>query len=150
MRPDEAGVAGFFEDLPVLMFVLVGVTTLILCGTWVSKSLNALNAQEELDSLAENLVNSVMSSLLRPETSGIVPSVSSVQAIDISQIAAGVVGQRHYLVAIIVRYPSYCSLNKGSDNDTAPPDATGYCSRLLNVLDANERIVMLEVKAIVW
>jgi hypothetical protein len=150
MKADDAGVAGFFEDLPVLMFVLVGVATLVLCGTWVSRNLNAVQVQEELDSLAEDLVNSVMSRLLRPETPGLMPSVTSARNVDISDIASRVVGERHYLIAIIARYPSYTWLNTGSDNDTALPNTTGYCSRLLNVLDGYGSTIMLEVRAIVW
>lgn len=150
MKADDSGVAGFFEDLPVLMFVLVGVATLVLCGTWVSRSLNAIHDQEELDSLAENLVNSVMSRLLRPETPGLMPSVSSVQSVNVSDIASRVVGERHFVVAIIARYPAYAWLNIGSDNDTALPDATGYSSRLLNALDGSGRTTVIEVRAIVW
>lgn len=150
MDADDSGVAGFFEDLPVLMFVLVGVATLVLCGTWVSRNLNAVQVQEELDSLAEDLVNSVVSQLLRPETPGLMPSVSSAQNVDIPDIASRVVGERHYLIAIISRYPSYTWLNTGSDNDTTLPNATGYCSQLLNVLDGYGRTVLLEVRAIVW
>lgn len=150
MNADDAGVAGFFEDLPVLMFVLVGVATLVLCGTWVSRNLNAVQVQEELDSLAEDLVDSVVSRLLRPETPGLIPSVSSAQNFNISDVASKVVGERHYMIAFIARYPSYTWLNAGSDNETALPIATGYCSRLLNVLDGCGRTIMLEVKAIVW
>jgi hypothetical protein len=150
MKADDAGVAGFFEDLPVLMFVLVGVATLVLCGTWVTRNLNAVQAQEELDSLAEDLMNSVMSRLLRPETPGLMPSLSSAQNVDLSDIASRVVGEKHYLIAIIARYPSYTWLNTGSDNDTGLPNTTGYCSRLLNVFDGYGRTIMLEVRAIVW
>ncbi len=150
MKADDSGVAGFFEDLPVLMFVLVGVATLVLCGTWVSRSLNAINDQEELDSLAEDLVNTVMSRLLRPETPGLMPSVSSVHSVNVSDIASRVVGERHFVVAIIGRYPAYAWLNIGSDNDTDLPDATGYSSRLLNALDGSGRTTVIEVRAIVW
>jgi len=150
MKADDGGVAGFFEDLPVLMFVLVGVVTLVLCCTWVSRNLNAVQVQEELDSLAEDIVDSVMSRLLKPETPGLAPSASSAQKMDILDIASRVSGGRHYLVAMIARYPSCTWLNTGSDTNTVPPDATGYCSRLLNVIDGYERIVVLEVRAIVW
>ncbi len=150
MKADDAGVAGFFEDLPVLMFVLAGVATLVLCGTWVSRNLNTVQVQEELDSLAETLVDSLLSRLLRPETPGLIPPVSSAQDVNIAAIASSVAGERHYLVAIIARYPSYAWLNSCSDNDTSIPNVTGYCSRLLNVLDGYGRTVMLEVRAIVW
>ena len=150
MKADDAGVAGFFEDLPVLMFVLVGVASLVLSGTWVSRNLNTVQVQEELDSLAEDLVNNLMSRLLRPETPGLMPSESSARNMNISDIVRAVVGEKHYLVAIIARYPSYTWLNTGSDNDSLSPNATGYCSRLLNVLDCDARTIVLEVRALVW
>jgi len=150
MKADDAGVAGFFEDLPVLMFVLVGVAMLVLCGTWVSRSLDTIHYQEELDSLAQDLVSSVVSRLLRPETPGLIPSVSSAESTNISDIARGVVGERHFAIAIIMRYPTYEWLNIGSDNDSAPPSATGYGSRLLNALDGSGRTTVIEVRAIVW
>ncbi len=150
MNTDDAGVAGFFEDLPVLMFVLMGVATLVLSGTWVSQNLETIRIQEELDSFAEDLVDSVLSRILRHETPDLMPSMSWVQNISLSDLVSEIVGERHYLIAIVSRYPSFAWLKTESNGDPVRLHATGYCSELLNVLDGSGRTAMLEVRAIVW
>lgn len=150
MNRDDKGVAGFFEDLPVLMFVLIGVISLVLSGIWVARSLDSVHGLDELESFAEMLVDGVLSRLVRPETPGLMSSVAAAQCLDVSGIARDIIGERHCMVSIIARFPYYAWLNMYSDNQTDQPNLTGYCSRLLSAADGQGRTTIVEVRAVVW
>jgi hypothetical protein len=60
MKADCDGVAGFFEDLPVLMFVLTGVFIVVAAGVWTSNTLEAQRTRNRLELLADGLLSEIV------------------------------------------------------------------------------------------
>ena len=60
MRRDERGVGGFIEDVPVLVFVLAGVLTLVGTGAWAAEQKAGAARDDALRSLASDTMDRVL------------------------------------------------------------------------------------------
>lgn len=150
MKADCDGVAGFFEDLPVLMFVLTGVFILVTAGVWTSNTLEAQRMRDRLKALAEDLVNEiVLETEARPGTESF-PTVSALSRLNLSHLAGGVLSDHRCSIAIIERYPEVRWLVHWSDETPGPPIQAIGAARLLNAFDEHLMVVVVEVRAIVW
>jgi len=150
MRANRSGVAGFFEDLPVLMFVLSGVVALVLTSVFVSERMSADRLDEQLDAVAKRIVDSVASEMLFSCGPDILPTVASICASDYSDLVSQLSDGRGFALSVVSLHPSFgCMLNISSDQSSAPR-STGYASELLNALGNNGLIMVLEVRVIVW
>ena len=150
MRSDRSGVAGFFEDLPVLMFVLSGVVALVLTSVFVSERISASGLDKQLDAVAKRIVDSVASEMLFSCGPDVLPTVASICAFDYSDLVSQLSDGRGFALSVFSLHPSFgCMLNISSDQSSAPR-STGYASELLNALGDNGLNMVLEVRVIVW
>jgi len=150
MKADCDGVAGFFEDLPVLMFVLTGVFILVTAGVWTSNTLEAQRMRDRLKALAEDLVNEiVLETEARPGRESL-STVSALSRLNLSHLAGGVLSDHRCSIAIIERYPEVRWLVHWSDETPGPPIQAIGAARLLNAFDEHLMVVVVEVRAIVW
>ena len=150
MRADRSGVAGFFEDLPVLMFVLSGVVALVLTSVFVSGRMSADRLDKELDAAAKRIVDSVASEMLFSCGPDVLPTVTSICASDYSGLVSQLSDGRGFALSVFSLHPSFrCMLNISSDQISAPR-STGYASELLNALGDDGLSMVLEVRVIVW
>jgi hypothetical protein len=150
MRADRLGVAGFFEDLPVLMFVLSGVVALVLTSVFVSERMTAERMDEQLDVVAKRIVDTVASEMLFSCGPDVLPTVASICAFNYSDIVSQLSDGRGFALSVFSLQPSFaCILNTSSDQGSAPR-STGYASELLNALGDNGLTIVLEVRVIVW
>jgi hypothetical protein len=150
MRADRSGVAGFFEDLPVLMFVLSGVVALVLTSVFVSGRMSADRLDKELDAAAKRIVDSVASEMLFSCGPDVLPTVTSICASDYSGLVSQLSDGRGFALSVFSLHPSFrCMLNISSDQSSAPR-STGYASELLNALGDDGLSMVLEVRVIVW
>ena len=150
MRADRSGVAGFFEDLPVLMFVLSGVVALVLTSVFVSERMTADRMDGQLDAVAKRIVDSVASEMLFSCGPEVLPTVNSICAFDYSDLVSQLSDGRGFALSVFSLHPSFgCMLSICSDQSSAPR-STGYASELLNALDDNGLIMVLEVRVVVW
>jgi hypothetical protein len=150
MKADCDGVAGFFEDLPVLMFVLTGVFIVVAAGVWTSNLLEAQRMRDKLDALAEGLVNEVVLEVEAPLTGDSFPTVSTLSHLNLSHLASGVPSVHHCSIAIIERYPEVRWLVLWSGETSDHPIQAFAAAKLLNAFDEHLMIVVVEVRAIVW
>ena len=150
MKADCDGVAGFLEDLPVLMFVLTGVFILVTAGVWTSDTLDAQRMRDRLEALAEDLVNEiVLETEARPGRESL-STVSALSRLNLSHLAGGVLSAHRCSIAIIERYPEVRWLVHWSDETPGPPIQAIGAARLLNAFDEHLMVVVVEVRAIVW
>lgn len=146
MKGDDDAVGGFFEDLPVLAFVLAGVALLLSTGIWVSERLDEAGTEMELDALAKDLMTCVLAQVRNPEAPELLPMLASVLGMNVS---AGPSELDGYIVSVILRHPAVEWLKvMGAGSET--PDRTGYASALLNALDERGLVVVLEVRVVAW
>jgi hypothetical protein len=150
MNADCDGVAGFFEDLPVLMFVLTGVFILVAAGVWTSNALEAQRARDRLEALAEDLVNEIVLEVEARLGGESFPAVSALSNLNLSRLAVGVLSAHHCSVAMVERYPEVRWLVHWSDETSDSPIQAIGAARLLNALDDHLMVVVVEVRAIVW
>jgi hypothetical protein len=150
MRVDCSGVAGFFEDLPVLMFVLSGVVALVLTSVFVSERMTADWMDEQLDVVAKRIVDSIASEMLFSCGPDVLPTVDSICAFNYSDKVSQMSDGRSYALSVFSLHPSFgCLLDICSDQN-ATPRSTGYASELLNALDDTGLTIILEVRVVVW
>lgn len=150
MRTDRSGVAGFFEDLPVLMFVLSGVASLVLTSVFVSERIASAELGEQLDAIADRMVSSVSLEILRSCGADTVPSLAAVRSVNYSFLTAESCEGRSFALSVLSLHPSFSCLVNISCNRTGVPSSTGYASGLLNALADDGLVMVMEVRAIVW
>ena len=150
MKADCDGVAGFFEDLPVLMFVLTGVFIVVAAGVWTSNTLEAQRMRDRLEALAEGLVNEVVLETEARLGGESFPTVSALSHLNLSHLAGGVLPAHRCSIAIIERYPEARWLVHWPDETPDSPIQAVGASRLLNAFDEHLMVVVVEVRTIVW
>ena len=150
MKADCDGVAGFFEDLPVLMFVLTGVFIVVAAGVWTSNTLEAQRMRDRLEALAEGLVNEVVLETEARLGGESFSTVSALSHLNLSHLAGGVLPAHRCSIAIIERYPEARWLVHWPDETPDSPIQAVGASRLLNAFDEHLMVVVVEVRAIVW
>lgn len=149
MRADDAAVAGFFEDLPVLLFVLAGVSTLVLSGVMAAERASEKRLHSELDSAAERLLDSILMSLGAGEDIGNA-WISSVGSVNISRCSAQVLDGEACAVNFVQYWPSLQWLRSEAPSMGIPSTNTGYASRVLNAIEDNGLVGIIEVTVHVW
>jgi len=150
MRGDHRAVAGFFEDLPVLIFVLSGVMALVLTSTFVAERIETDRFKDSLDALAQRIVNSLSARMQSARGPDLLPTAAAISAWNYSEILDQASEGRGYLFALSSLHPSQsCRVTVCSDGSEVP-ETTGHARRLVNALDDRNVCVVLEVSVIVW
>jgi hypothetical protein len=150
MKADCDGVAGFFEDLPVLMFVLTGVFIVVAAGVFASNALEAQRMRDRLDGLAESLVNKVVLEIEARLGGESLPTVSALSNLNLSHLAVGVLSAHRCSIAVIERYPEVLWLAHWSDEASDSPIQAVGAARLIDALDEHLMVVVVEVRTVVW
>ncbi len=140
------GVAGFFEDLPVLTFVLAGVSVLVVSGTWVAKAIDAGEAEADLEDRALETAEGVLGGCI--SNVGQTPRLSSLRDMNLSSsIPSGLGG---HVVTIALLHPKFEVLSSSSAGDIGLATRTAFARVLFNAVDEKMRVCVLEVRVIVW
>lgn len=146
MRSDDAGVGGFAEDLPVMVFVLAGVCLLVGSAVSVVEGTRD-DSGVRMECLAELLVGHVIDGV---ECSDL-PTVQGLRSLDLAGLTEGI-GARcdGYYVLICLVHPWVEELNACGSLPDSRPSATGSFSCLVNALGDDTAVTVVEVRAIVW
>jgi hypothetical protein len=148
VRSDQRGVAGFFEDLPVLIIVLAGVSILVSSAVVASERISERRAQIDLELLAERMLDRMMTSLRDAQDGTIL--TSSIGSLNISRCSEGYRSGYAYAVGFVQCYPDTEWLRSETSSGAVLAHATGYASRLFNAAGSGGRIVVVEVSVLVW
>jgi len=148
MRIDDSGVGGFFEDLPVMIFVLAGVSSLIMTGAYASEEISRARESEELSFIAVHMVDGLVSHC-RP-VDGAMPTLGHIRQLNVSEICGSLASGRHFAAAMVMRHPGYELLCQGSDSVRGPACDAVSATRLLNALDENGVIAIVEARVVAW
>lgn len=146
MRIDDAGVGGFAEDLPVMVFVLAGVSLLVGSAVNAVAEVRAVG-DGDLEATAELLVSAVLRSAQSLET----PTIQWLRSSDLDRcvrdVAAGCNG---FFLSIRMVHPTVEQLQSVGALPEMFPGMTGSCSRFLNAEADDMLITVVEVRAVVW
>lgn len=142
--------AGFFEDLPVLMFVLAGVASLVFTGLVSSQSRSEDRLQLALDAAAQSLADDILGRLsLREGSPGSLPSTSTLEQTDFEGIIAEYSNGYRTSIGLARLYPVYGRFY-GTVSADDPPIATGYAVRVMDATDESGLVIILELRVVVW
>lgn len=150
MKADDRGVAGFFEDLPVLMFILAGVASLVLAGAISSRTAGEARRQTELDeaacSLAERLVSEICGG---PDSGGRAPSLASIAGTNLQALAIQIEPGCTCSISLACLHPEYEWLY-GSTGTPDEPGSCGYADLFFDAIGESGLVMVLELKVLVW
>ncbi|MDH3364791.1 MAG: hypothetical protein OEM29_02130 [Thermoplasmata archaeon] len=131
MRDDHLGIGGFFEDLPVLLFVLTGTLLLIGTNVWVMEGRGVLEAVSSCEQQAEDLVGTFMLAL--SNKCGADATVESVRFVNSSLLDNGSTWPGVWAISVSVIHP-WQELLLSLGNQTEPTGAdAGWHNRLFNL-----------------
>lgn len=150
MSWDDSAVGGFFEDLTVLLFVMVGVAVIVSAGVWTAHDALESRAENELDLLAEELLTGLLREISRPESLGYAPTLDHVKGLDLLAIATGIDPDYRFCIGAAERHPEHawlCSATRGLPEGAVD---TGFASGFVNAMDPTGMIVVVEVMVLVW
>ena len=147
MRSDESGVGGFIEDIPVLVFVLGGVLTLVGTGAWAAAYHADCAKQDILRDLATDAIDRVLWTIsLVPEGTR---DIDAAALTNISEAFSGVPEEMGWLLSIDLLHPCSEQVLVLSSGCLENPAHTASESRLLNS-ECDGMCAMVRVTVIVW
>ncbi|HEX7391830.1 MAG TPA: hypothetical protein VF374_02630 [Thermoplasmata archaeon] len=150
MSWDDAAVGGFFEDLTVLLFVMVGVAVIVSAGVWTAHDAMDGRVEEELGILAEELLTAVLREISPPETIGHAPSIEHITGLDLFAVAAEIDSDCQFCISATEHHPEHawlCSATRGLPEGAL---RTAYASGFVNALDPMGMVAVVEVMVLVW
>ena len=148
VRRDDEGVAGFFEDLPVLMLVLAGVTVLVASSACVSHQNAAAEAEMNLDETAQDMIQSLLRTIrtqIGPE-----PRIPSLEGTGLQSAVADFSEGRSFSLTIAGVYPVKHLVVAVTVGDPGSACSTGFACAQFIALDDQGFSVILEARVIVW
>lgn len=146
VRDDSNAVGGFFEDLPVMAFVLAGVLTVTGTACWASAQLSQEASSDSLERSASLLVMAVVDAL--GGTDGLV-SIGATRSANLSGLLDSLPGSLDCLVSVWCIHPDLDLLVVYGDAGAGPVEAHSERA-LVNVLLDDGVIGILEVRVLVW
>ena len=150
MHADDDGVAGFFEDLPVLAFILAGVFALVSSSATVCQMRLQERAGIELEMLANEFADLLVVKLCAVFPDHSAPDVGSIGALNVTEIASDVLVGMHFQVALVLIHPELKWLRTESSDDNITADRACSTSRLLKVLLPDGGVGIMEVRCVVF
>mgnify|MGYP001765325116 CR=1 FL=1 len=147
---DDSAVGGFFEDLTVLMFVLVGVVVIVLSGVWSAAEAEEDRDAVELGVLAHDLLGCLLIEIAHPETMGYIPTTGHIQGLDLVGIVEVALHDSQFCVSVVERHPEQvwlCGATVGCPEAAAN---TGFASGFVNAVRPDGMISAVEVMVLVW
>jgi hypothetical protein len=150
MQADDSGVAGFFEDLPVLMFVLGGVSVLILTGAWVAMCEQRARATQELEDVAQELAERLLDQIGAVDPS-LPPMIATVEGVRPENVSDELLGSLQASVSVVKLYPEVGWVFTWSSADgTSAILSTGAHVALFNVRMNDGSVGIAELRVVVW
>lgn len=146
MRFDDRAVGGFFEDLPVLAFVLAGVLSVSGTAAWTSSELVEAGQLDALERKASSLVSAIVSDLQDSEVMLTLEMIAAANLSSASDVLAE--GISCYVTIWCVHPFRELLLSYGDVGDD--PALVGSDSSFMNMLCDGGVVGVSEVRAIVW
>jgi hypothetical protein len=148
MRDDRRGIGGFIEDIPVLLFVLAGVTTLIGASVWAAGFRSEIVKADELDGVAEESLGRVLCALSDGANGYI--SVDRMGDLNLSWMRLRVSDGVGWLVSVKVIHPWVEQLVLAEGDGSCRASCSGCGRALLNAPYGTDGSAIVEVTALVW
>jgi len=146
---DQSGVGGFFEDLPVLMFVLAGTVTVIVSATFSVEVLASQEADKALERLATRCVDLIVAEIMDGH-GGVAVIAGALCATKIDRALQDFLGDGEFFASIVMIHPESKRLCTIREAPTEIAGRASSASRMINVLVENGLTGIVVVRALVW
>ena len=146
MRRDTEAVGGFFEDLPVLAFVLAGVLSVAGTACWTGEQARESGLEVSLERSADLLITSVVLSLTGTSAT---PSMDSIRCAELSEAFCCLDQWEAALVSVWCVHPASEPLLVVSTTD-GEPGLASHQRVFLNALFPGGTVGIVEVRVLVW
>lgn len=146
MKRDIDAIGGFFEDLPVMAFVLAGALSVAGVACWTSERLAEDADIGMLERSASLMVDSIMVELGWP---GDIPSAEGIRSANLSESLTCLENGLASLVSIWCVHPRIEPLLVMGEFDGYPATASSDGMRM-NVLCVDGIVGIMEVRVLVW
>jgi len=147
---DDSAVGGFLEDLPVLLFVLLGVLALVSTSMFASSMISEQRRVESLDSVAEDILSAIVSGFRVGDSSVYTPTLAALRETNITGSAQAVASGCDYCVSIVMLHPRREWLCVAASTAPVGLVDTGYSKCLLNATDDDGLMAVVEVSVLAW
>ncbi|UCE91842.1 MAG: hypothetical protein JSV90_01440 [Methanobacteriota archaeon] len=148
MRRDIAGVGGFVEDLPVLLFILMGTVSVITTSVWVAEGREKAKALADADEAAKRLVDAVLLRLSGGEANGV--SIAGLRSLNASQVNELCPSILSWQLSISIFHPRPEAVEHGCDGPGVGASGSGYHNRFVNASYDRDASALVEVRCVVW
>ncbi|MEM3049348.1 MAG: hypothetical protein QXT42_01330 [Thermoplasmata archaeon] len=149
MRRCREGVAGFFEDIPVLAMILVGVSALVASGVSLAKHELAQRSETYLDFQSGKLLESILTEIVS-SSPGLPPFESALVSVNLTNCASSLPSCLRYSVSVVRLHPDPSWILTVGDPTSLGQTSTGYSSAIINASLESGLIGIFEVRVIVW
>lgn len=136
------------EDIPVLLFVLAGVTVLVGAGAWAAESRSELAKADELDRVAKECLGRTLCAI--SDGVEVCPSVDRIRALDLSWMQHRVPMGVGWVVSVKVVHPWAEELLLVEGGEPYQVSRTGCDRAHLNAAYGVDGSAIVEVTAFVW
>jgi len=151
MRISEEGVAGFFEDLPVLMIILGAVSILVTTGARISEEIMSSEAEKRLTIMAGDIIDRIRSEIAGLGEIGTTPLLSSLARLNLTQYGCdSTLGRYSFRIVIAVLHPEVGQIVASAGQDLPGSTRAAVSCAILNAIDELGRSIILEARAVVW
>lgn len=146
MNEDTDAVGGFFEDLPVLAFVLAGVMSVASTASWSAEQLSEDRVSEDLLREAERVLDAALDAF-GPLTSS--STVEHLRQANLSGLAGAVSPGIGWTLSVWVIHPSVEELVSVGQLEGGLSTVRS-AKALVNAISDDGAVYVLEVRAVVW
>lgn len=146
MRQDTSAVGGFFEDLPVLAFVLAGVLSVASTACWSAEELAGGDVLDDLSREAGRALKAAVGSL---QPHPCFPTLESVRVANLSGISQVLGDEYGWMASVWSLHPEVRQILVSGQLGSDPMFARSAES-LINAICDDGTIAILEVRVVVW
>jgi len=151
MRSNEAGFAGFFEDLPVMIIVLGGVFVLVLTATRISAETMSRSADERLKAVADSIIDRIESEANALDHPAGAPMLSALARLNLTECSEqSTRGNYAYRIVIVVLHPDAGRVIALAGSTPSAEGRLAVSTALMNAMDESSSAAIVEIRAMVW
>ncbi|MBN1677957.1 MAG: hypothetical protein JW880_05400 [Candidatus Thermoplasmatota archaeon] len=149
IRRDDA-IGGFFEDLPVLLFVLLGVFVLISASVIVSDRMSEQRRIDWLGSVADDILADILLRVTCADAVGYSLTVAGMREMRLEAATEAAAGDAYYCASVVMLHPSVEWLCSAAKGDPRTASNAGFAETLFSAISDDGSTAIVRVTVLAW
>ncbi len=150
MLRGEDAVGGFFEDLPVLALVLLGVFLLVSTSALASQESSRRRELERLESITEDITEAIIGHFACGDEAGHLSTVSAMREVNLRALADAIADCTGYCASVVLLHPRTEWLSSTTTGDVLAAQQVAYAAGFLNAVLDDGSVAVVEVRVLAW